>query len=175
MALEPVTLDDLTWNEMILAIRRRIAADSDGKWTLHATVDPGVTLLELFAWLLEQRVYWMDQVPDALVRAALKLLGEEMRQAQSAATVLQFPARAFKIVSASTAMLLLKRQPSLIFSTDQALTLLPVERLGLSIGGRDRTADLDQGRTMRLFPADCSAAEVNIVLWLKEAVPTTAS
>jgi hypothetical protein len=170
-----VKLDDLTWNDMVLAIRRRIAANSDGKWTLHAAVDPGITLLELFAWLLEQRVYWMNQVPEALVRAALKLLGEEVRPAQSAATVLQFPARAFRIVSASTAMRLVKRQPSLIFSTDQALTLLPVERLGLSIGGRDRTADLDQGRTMRLFPADGSAAEVNIVLWLKEVVPTTAS
>ena len=172
MALEPVKLDDLTWSEMVLAIRRRIAAASDGKWTLHAPVDPGVTLLELFAWLLEQRVYWMDQVPDAFVHAALKLLGEEMRPAQSAATILQFPSSAFNVVPALTAMRLLKRQPSLIFSTEHALTLLPVERIGLHIADRDRTADLEQGRVMRLFPSDGSAAEVKIELWLREAIPT---
>src|SRR5208337_224503 len=38
-------------------------------------VDPGVTLLELYAWLFEQRVYWMDQVPDTLTRGLLTLLG----------------------------------------------------------------------------------------------------
>src|ERR1051325_10025437 len=90
MGLEPVKLDDLAWNDMVLATRRRIAAASDGKWTLHAPVDPGVTLLELFAWLLEQRVYWMDQTPDALTRAALRLLGEAPHQTQCAATVMHF-------------------------------------------------------------------------------------
>ena len=171
MALEPVQLDDLTWSEMVLAIRRRIAAASDGKWTLHAAVDPGVTLLELFAWLLEQRVYWMDQVPDAFVRAALKLLGEELRPARSAATVLQFPSGAFTVVAALTAMRLLKRQPSVIFSTEHALTLLPVERLELHIADRDRTADLEQGRVMRLFPSDGSKKEIKIVLRLREVIP----
>jgi hypothetical protein len=171
MALEPVILDDLTWSDMVLGIRRRIAAASDGKWTLHAPVDPGVTLLELFAWLLEQRVYWMEQVPDAFVRAALKLLGEEMRSAKSAATVLQFGSGAFDVVPALTATRLPRRQPSLIFSTEHALTLLPVGRIGLHIADRDRTADLEQGRVLRLFPSDGSEREVKIVLWLREVIP----
>ena len=41
MALDPIKLDDLTWNEMVVAIRRRIPAASGGQWTLHAPVDPG--------------------------------------------------------------------------------------------------------------------------------------
>ena len=32
----------------------------------------GVTLVELYAWLLEQRLFWLDQVPETLVRALLK-------------------------------------------------------------------------------------------------------
>ncbi|HEY9283481.1 MAG TPA: hypothetical protein VIP46_08510, partial [Pyrinomonadaceae bacterium] len=84
--LETVKLDDLTWGEMVAAVRRRVAAASAGQWTLHAPVDPGITLLELFAYLLEQRVYWMDQVPDSLVRGALSLLGERPRATQAAAT-----------------------------------------------------------------------------------------
>jgi hypothetical protein len=130
MALQPVRLDDLTWSEMALAIRRRIAAASGEKWTLHAPVDPGVTLLELFAWLLEQRLYWMDQIPDSFVRAALSLLGQSMRPAIAAATVLQFPPKVFEVVSDATEMRLLHRLPMLTFSTQQTLTLLPVDRIG---------------------------------------------
>ena len=68
-------LDDLTWDNMVAAIRRRIPAESAGNWTLHARADPGITLLELFAWLAEQRLLSLDQVPDGFVVAVLKLLG----------------------------------------------------------------------------------------------------
>src|SRR5262245_17261093 len=173
MALEPVTLDDLTWNEMILAIRRRIAADSDGNWTLHAAVDPGVTLLELFAWLLEQRVYWMDQVPDAFVQAALALLGEHLQPAQVAATVLQFPPAPFAVVPAMTRMRSLKRLPALTFSTQQALTLIPVEQIGIQITCHDRSSDLEQGRVLRLFSSNGGMEEITIILWLQGMLQTT--
>ena len=82
MALDPIVLDDLDWKGMVDAIRRRIPAASDGQWTLHAPVDPGVTLLELFAWQLEQRLYHMDQVPDTLNRALLAMLGTRPRRTQ---------------------------------------------------------------------------------------------
>src|SRR5262245_35139316 len=170
MALQPVRLDDLTWSEMTLAIRRRIAAASGQKWTLHAPVDPGVTLLELFAWLLEQRIYWMDQIPDSFVRAALSLLGQTMRPAVSAATVLQFPPKAFEVVSDQTEMRLVRRLPTLTFSTQQPITLLPIDRMGLQIDNQDRTADLEQGRVLRLFPSDGSAAEIRITLWLSQPI-----
>src|SRR5215467_14616067 len=89
MALEATKLDTLTWGQLVNAIRTRIAANSNGQWTLHAPVDPGVTLLELFAWLLDQRVYWMDQIPDALVHGILQLLGETPQPATAAVTILQ--------------------------------------------------------------------------------------
>ena len=72
MTLAPLQLDDLTWDDMVAAIRRRIPAESAGNWTLHAPADPGITLLELFAFLTEQRLYWLDQVPDAFVVAVLE-------------------------------------------------------------------------------------------------------
>ena len=72
-------LDDSPGTDDVAAIRRRIPAESGGTWTLHAPVDPGVTLLELYAWLLEQRLYWLDQVPDSFVRAVLRLLGDAGR------------------------------------------------------------------------------------------------
>ena len=183
MALEPVKLDDLTWNDMVTAIRSRIAADSEGRWTLHAPVDPGITLLELFAWLLEQRLYWMDQVPDSLERAALALLGVDgPKPAQTAATVLTLYDRsqqpqAFRTVGSETKFKPVHTsRPPLVFSTESAFTLLPVlpdQPVTLQIGGVDRTADLRQGRVLRLFPADGSFSEVKLVLQLSDLIPST--
>jgi predicted phage baseplate assembly protein len=137
-------LDDLTWADMMAAIRRRIPAESDGAWTLHAPVDPGVTLLELFAYLLEQRLYWLDQVPDALVVAILRLLGLELpRPAQPAATVLQLTADDLQVVPKGT---VLSRDPfqRIRFSLDDEVTVFPVEEDGeVTVWtDRDRTADL---------------------------------
>lgn len=173
MALEPVRLDDLTWQGMVDTIRRRIPAASAGEWTLHAPVDPGVTLLELLAWLLEQRVYWLDQTPDALLRAALKLLGLASKRTAIATTVLSFEQAAFAKVAAGTEMQLPARTPKLVFSTGFATTLLPVERVEVYVDGADRTQDLRHGRLFRLFPSDGTTAAVKLLLWLTDQIPAT--
>lgn len=181
MALEQLTLDDLTWSQMVLAIRRRIPAASNGEWTLHAAVDPGVTLLELYAYLLEQRVFWLDQTPDALVHATLSLMGEAARASRPAATVMRLPPREFETVAASTGLRLARSAPPLVFSTDEEVVLLPVYEsgdrgreeylVGLYIDGRDRAIDLRLKRHVCLLPADGSDAEFMIVLWLTAEPP----
>lgn len=90
MPLETIKLDDLTWVDLTTAARDRIPGASRGQWTLHAPVDPGITLLELFASQLEQRLYWMDQPSDELEEALLGLHGECARPVQCAKTVLCF-------------------------------------------------------------------------------------
>ena len=40
MTLPAPKLDDLTWADMMAAIRRRIPAESGGRWTLHALALP---------------------------------------------------------------------------------------------------------------------------------------
>ncbi|WP_448331383.1 putative baseplate assembly protein [Streptomyces sp. DSM 41534] len=170
MTLPAPKLDDLTWADMMAAVRRRIPAESDGIWTLHAPVDPGVTLLELFAYLLEQRLYWLDQVPDALVVAVLRLLGlEPPRPARPAATVLRLAARqegtALPVVPAGTA---LTRDPTgqIVFTLDDDVAVLP-----LAEGGevtvwtdRDRTADLRARRGIALLASDGAPARVRFTL-----------
>ena len=178
MALDPVNLDDLKWSEMVVSIRRRIAAAAGSLWTLHAPVDPGVTLLELFAWLLEQRTYWMDQVPDSMVRAALSLLNEAPLPARAAQTVFYLGSpNDLTFVPARTLLRLVRSNPPIVFSTTAKLWLLPFYRpqgllgkLDLIISNRDRTEDLEQGKVLRLFPANGGAAEVKIVLKLKRPI-----
>ena len=91
MTLPALKLDDLTWSDMVEAIRTRIVANSRGQWTMHGPSDTGVTLLELFAYLFEQRIYWLDQVHAPLARALLALLDDAPRPTQAARTVLAFP------------------------------------------------------------------------------------
>jgi hypothetical protein len=44
------------------------------EWTDHNESDPGITLLELFAYLADAYAYRLNQVPDALYDKLLALL-----------------------------------------------------------------------------------------------------
>ena len=176
MTLAPLRLDDLTWDDMVAAIRRRIPAESAGNWTLHAPVDPGITLLELFAWLAEQRLYWLDQVPDAFVVAVLKLLGlDGPRPAVPAATVLRIAAAdsekpaAFTVPAGTGFTRDLRGE--VVFTLDVPVTVLPIRNLTLVADGQDRTADLLVGREVALLPAGGGPGEARISLDLTAPVP----
>ncbi|HWO63695.1 MAG TPA: baseplate J/gp47 family protein [Umezawaea sp.] len=175
MTLPAPKLDDLTWADMMAAVRRRIPAESDGAWTLHAPVDPGVTLLELFAYLLEQRLYWLDQVPDELVVAILRLLGlGSPRAARSATTVLRltadWPGTPVPVVPDGT---LVSRDPAgrITFSLDE-VAVFPVGDGGVEVWtDRDRTADLRARRGVPLLGTDGAAASARFTLPLTGAHP----
>jgi len=179
MALDSVKLDDLEWQGMVDGIRGRIAAASGNQWTHHAPVDPGITLLEMFAYLLEQRLFWMDQVPDSLVHGFLSLLGDSARQTRSAMTVLKLtnaeevnqPPKTTAEVKAGTAMQL-QEQRNVHFSTQSNVTLLPINRVQLFTNDTDRSTDLQQGRGVELLPADGEAAQFRLVFWYRGSILT---
>lgn len=172
MSLAPLVLDDLGFDEMVASVRGRIPAASAGRWTLHAATDPGITLLELFAWLIEQRLYWLDQVPDELARALLALLGEAPRPPRPAATVLALQGAAWQAVAGEVPFRLLDPDRPRSFTTRQALTLLPVARVGLLTAAGDRSAPLAYGAGVPLLPAGGGPAEATIVLWLAAPLPS---
>jgi len=176
MAIETIQLDTLNWDQMVTAIRTRIVPDSQGKWTLHAPVDPGITLLELFAWLLDQRVYWMEQNPAALTLATLALLGESPKPAQSAVTVLQLAhsatkPRVFPVAPAGMLMQLGDSNPPLIFTVKDSLTVLPVETIAVRVNGVDRSNNLAQNRPVPLLAAGATSSRIEIALKLEAPLP----
>lgn len=75
MSLDPPTLDDRTFDDLLADARKLLPAYTD-EWTDHNVHDPGITVLELLAWLSETYAFQVDQVTDAHVRKYLRLLGE---------------------------------------------------------------------------------------------------
>lgn len=171
MALPSIALDDFTWDDLVAATRRHIPAASGGKWTLHAPVDPGVTLLELYAWLIEQRAFWLDQVPDSLSRAILTLLGDAVEPVRLAATVVAFDSPAPWVGVGVGTVRADRRGDPIWFTTDAGLTVLPVDHVGLIVSSGDRTSDLAAGRAVRVMPADGRAAGARVLLWMPSGPP----
>ncbi|MGH9722857.1 MAG: hypothetical protein ACRD8O_21825 [Bryobacteraceae bacterium] len=165
MAIEAIQLDDLQWQSMTTAIRGRIVQASDGQWTLHAPVDPGVTLVELYAWLLEQRVFWMDQAPDSLVRASMALLGESPLPVEIAGAVLSLSAASGPTVPALTQMRRNRPGSGVVFTTAHAVARLAIARIDLFVAGHNRTEDLHFARKPELF---ADGGEVRLVFWLTQ-------
>ncbi|MDJ0653695.1 MAG: putative baseplate assembly protein [Xanthomonadales bacterium] len=181
MSLAPVTLDDLRWRDMVTAIRERIAAVSGERWTLHAPVDPGVTLLELFAYLLEQRVYWLDQVPPPLINAMIALLGAEPRPARAAVTLMEITTPNQMDLASGEVFQRREQDSPLRFTSEQALAVLPLQRIevvseyGHTLGEAD-TQPRWSARPLTLLNADHEPGEVALTLWLDGAVaPSTES
>ena len=170
MTLQPVVLDDLDWEQMVGAIRRRVPAESGGTWTLHSPVDPGITLLELFAYLLEQRLFSLDQVPDALVLAVLRLLGlDDPKLARAAGTVLRLRAGqpgGDPLVLPEGTVFARDPQQQVAFTIAAATTVLPVNDAGIRLwaGGRERSADLAAQRPVPLFAPGTGPVEARIML-----------
>ncbi len=74
MSLPAPQLDDRTFQELVDEAKRRIRRYCP-EWTDHNVSDPGVTLIELFAWMTELTLYRLNQVPERNYIKFLELLG----------------------------------------------------------------------------------------------------
>jgi hypothetical protein len=74
MGLQVPDLDDRTYEELITDLRKRIPVHSE-MWTDHNVSDPGITTLEMLAWVAESDIYELDRVTERHVRKYLRLLG----------------------------------------------------------------------------------------------------
>jgi len=76
MALPAVNLDDRTFQDIVDEAKRLIPRYTP-EWTNHNLSDPGVALIELFAWMSEMVLFRVNQVPDRLFVHFLNLVGIE--------------------------------------------------------------------------------------------------
>jgi hypothetical protein len=81
MPLPVPSLDDTTFDDLV-AEGHALIPRAFPAWTDHNESDPGVTLLELFAFLVESLIYRFDRIPDRTLVNLVRLVGVEPRPGQ---------------------------------------------------------------------------------------------
>jgi predicted phage baseplate assembly protein len=89
MSLPQIELDDRTFQDLVSEARLRIA-QACPEWTEHNVSDPGITLIELFAWMTEMTIYRLNRLPDKLHMTLMELLGIRLDGPSAAQTTLRF-------------------------------------------------------------------------------------
>ena len=127
MPLQAPILDDRTFDQ-ILAQAKLLIPRYAPAWTNQSETDPGITLMELFAWMTEMLLYRMNQAPDRNYIKFLELLGITLTPARPAHAELTFTLTSSNvqtvIIPAGTQAASSDASPPLVFETDEALIAL---------------------------------------------------
>lgn len=121
-------LDDRTFADLVDECMLRIPRYCP-EWTDHNLSDPGITLIELFAWLTDQMLLRFNQVPRKNYVAFLELLGLQLQPPQPAQTALTFYLAADLSQSyvipegTEVATVRTEQQAAIVFSTDRDLMI----------------------------------------------------
>lgn len=89
MPLPAPELDNRT-SQSIVDEAKRMIPQFCPEWTDHNVSDPGVTLIELFAWMTEMLLYRVNQVPAKNYVKFLEMLGLKLRPPQAAEVNITF-------------------------------------------------------------------------------------
>ena len=128
MPLQAPQLDDLAFADIVAQAKLLIPRYAP-EWTNFNESDPGITLVELFAWMTEITNYRLNQVPDLNYIKFLQLIGIELQAARPARVELTFglsrPDLGSVIVPKGTQVAASGGSGSpIVFETDQALVAI---------------------------------------------------
>jgi predicted phage baseplate assembly protein len=123
-------LDDREFQSFVDEAKRYVQRHCP-EWTDHNVSDPGVTLIETFAFMTEQLAYRLNQVPDRLYVKFLELLGVRMFPPTPARVPVTFwlstPAQAAMVIrtGAMVSTVRTDTEQPVVFSTQHDLTMVP--------------------------------------------------
>jgi len=90
MSLTAPNLDDLRFQRDLVDEARKRIIHYCPEWTDYNLSDPGITLIELFAWMTELLAYRLNRVPEKNYIKFLEMIGMQCLPANSARTELTF-------------------------------------------------------------------------------------
>lgn len=128
MTLPKPKLDDRTFQQLVDEAKKRIPHYTK-EWTDHNVSDPGVTLIELFAFMTETILYRLNQVPDLHTIRFMEMLGIQLQEpvpAQAPVTFwLSAPQETAVIIPAGTevASTQTETRGAIVFTTDADLEI----------------------------------------------------
>ena len=126
-------IDDRSYDTLVSEARSRIPRYTS-EWTDLNETDPGMVLVELFAWLSEMQLFRLSKVPELNYLKFLELIGVELEPAKAATALVTFPmiktfSKSSTIVPAKTQISTEKpdEQGNIVFETDKAMTVIRTE------------------------------------------------
>jgi predicted phage baseplate assembly protein len=180
MVLPAPNLDDRRFQQLVDEAKRYVQ-QSCPEWTDHNVSDPGVTLIEVFAQMVDQLVYRLNRVPEKNYLAFLDLLGVRLFPPSAARADVTFrlsaPQPETVLLQAGTevATTRAETQEAVVFATVEDLAVVPcaLERLvTVSASGdqTERTNDLRTGKDVPCFQAAPVPGDA-VLFGLSAAVP----
>ena len=125
MPIRPPALDDRNFEDLIAEVLARIPAHTP-EWTDPRTGDPGLTVLELFAWLTDTLLYRVNLSPEKQRLAFLQLLGIPLKPAEAARGLVSLALSSPEDTSIHRIRPLAMLSGAVDFETRDELTVLPV-------------------------------------------------
>jgi predicted phage baseplate assembly protein len=183
MALPVPNLDDRRFQDLVDDAKRQVQQRCP-EWTDHNVSDPGVTLIELFAWMTEQVVYRLNRVPDRNYVKFLELIGVSLYPPTAARSPVTFwlsaPQPDIVTIPTGTQVATVRTDTdeAIAFTSIEDLRIVPAElaTLGSMIDGktlRDHMAALEKGSEVFCFQKVPSPGDA-LYIGLSEAVPSNA-
>jgi hypothetical protein len=136
MALEAPNLDNRRFQDLVDEAKRLIPRFCP-EWTDHNVSDPGIALVELFAWMTETLLYRANQVPEKNYLKFLEMLGVKLDPPRSASAPVTFylsaPQSGDITIPQGTeaATVRTETEPAIVFTTEADLTMRPPRVRGI--------------------------------------------
>lgn len=161
MALPTPNLDDRRFQDLVDDAKRLVQRRCP-EWTDHNVSDPGVTLIEAFAFMVDQLLYRLNRVPERNYVKFLELIGIRLFPPTAARTGVTFwlsaPQEETMEIPADTAVSTRRTEAlaPVTFSTTETLHIKPCRMTRIAsqvIQGevRDHTATLENGQAFFCF------------------------
>jgi len=184
MALPVPNLDDRRFQDLV-DDAKRLVQQKCPEWTDHNVSDPGVTLIETFAWMTDQVLYRLNRVPERNYVKFLELIGVRLFPPTAARAAITFwlagPQSSTVHIKPGTQVATLRTDTdeAIAFTTIGDLPIVPskLSRLASTLGGekevRDHTEALEAKTSFYCFDKVPKPDDV-LLIGLSEAVPSCA-
>ncbi|MGW7631733.1 putative baseplate assembly protein [Streptomyces griseoincarnatus] len=180
MALPSPNLDDRRFQQLVDEAKRYVQQRTP-EWTDHNVSDPGVTLIETFAYMVDQLLYRLNRVPDKNYTAFLDLLSIGLFPPAAASADVDFwlsaPQPDTVALPAGTEVTTAggESEEPVVFATTDELRIVPSELTRLVTAPRtgeqtDMTGTLTDGHDIPCFQAAPEPGDA-LLFGLPTAVP----
>jgi predicted phage baseplate assembly protein len=181
MTLPAPNLDDRRFQDLVDDAKRLVQRNTKS-WTDHNVSDPGVTLIEAFAWMTDQLLYRLNRVPDRNYIKFLELMGVRLYPPAAAHAPVTFwlsaPQPSTVTIPAGTEVATIRTgdQQPIVFSTteDRPIVTAALSRIASMVDAkevRDHTDSISMRNGIFPFSSPPKADEV-LLVGLSDAVPS---